>query len=64
MTPFSPARRVVDGLLCLSDHMVHWPLVLQKHQLRLLLLLIRVHPSLCVNALQPQPPLERREHPA
>lgn len=37
MTPFSPALLVVDGLLCLVDHMLPEPLVLQKAQLLLLM---------------------------
>lgn len=37
MTPFSPALLVVDGLLCLVDHMLPQPLVLQKPQLVLLM---------------------------
>lgn len=37
MTPFSPALLLVDGLLCLVDHMLPQPLVLQKPQLLLLM---------------------------
>lgn len=62
MTPFSPALLPEDGWLCLSDHMLPQPSVLQK-------------PSCCrwagaaqdlsqplpVNALQPWAPLQRGE---
>lgn len=40
MTAFSPALLVVDGLLCLVDHMLPQPLVLQKPQLLLMMMVM------------------------